>query len=255
MTGDAEGVVPLVDAHCHIDLFEQPRKVLAEAETQHVYTIAVTNAPSVFSHTATLVAQSKYVRAAIGLHPELVHSHAHELSSFPTFLRQTRYVGEIGLDYTTPVTTERHEQRRVFESILRWAAEYGDKILTVHSRRAAKDVVNCVGDKFPGAVIFHWFSGSSKELEAAVRCGVYFSVNTAMLRTQRGRMLISQMPSDRVITETDGPFICDENRPNTPPDTAKILPQLAALWKIDNASARATVLNTFRKLIREGHDA
>ena len=63
----------LVDAHCHIDLYQSPQAIVEQAEAQHIYTIAVTNAPSVFSHNAGLTAGSKYVRPTLGLRPELVH--------------------------------------------------------------------------------------------------------------------------------------------------------------------------------------
>src|SRR5579864_1932918 len=99
MNHASEQARAFVDAHCHIDLYQAPRKTIEQAETDRIYTIAVTNAPSVFAHTAALVAGSRYVRAAIGLHPELVHSHRHELENFRHYLTQTRYVGEVGLDY------------------------------------------------------------------------------------------------------------------------------------------------------------
>ena len=73
--------------------------------------------------------------AAIGLHPELVVSHAHELPDLLRMIDQTRYVGEVGLDYVTPDVTLRRKQRRVFEAILKRSAELGDRVLTVHSRR------------------------------------------------------------------------------------------------------------------------
>src|SRR3954471_19043262 len=69
----------VVDAHCHIDLYQNPKAVVAQAEALAIRTIAVTNAPSVFTYTRDLTAGCRYVRPAAGLHPELVHSHGHEL--------------------------------------------------------------------------------------------------------------------------------------------------------------------------------
>lgn len=91
---------PLVDSHCHIDLYPSPADVVSGAESNKVYTIAVTNTPSVYSHTARLVENSKFVRPALGLHPQLVHLKKHELSLFRDLLKDTRYVGEVGLDYS-----------------------------------------------------------------------------------------------------------------------------------------------------------
>jgi len=77
-------------------------------------------------------------------------------------LGETRYIGEVGLDFTTKDQRERALQSKVFGSILEHCASFKDKVLTIHSRRAAAEVVNLVGEKYPGTTILHWFSGSLK---------------------------------------------------------------------------------------------
>jgi TatD DNase family protein len=240
---------PLIDAHCHIDLFERPAEIVAEAERERVYTIAVTNAPSVFEHTEALARGSRYVRPALGLHPELVSTHAHEAVRFPVYLPRTRYIGEIGLDYVTSDKENRATQRRVLGLILDVCATARSKILTVHSRRAAKDVISAIGEKYPGKVILHWFSGSRKELELAIRAGFCFSVNSAMASSERGRALVEGMPPERVLTETDGPFGQVQNRRASPSDVKSVLPALASIWKMDTEAVRKMVLMNFRQLL------
>ena len=242
----------LVDAHCHVDLYDNPAGVVAEAEAAGVYTIAVTNAPSVFRHTAALVRDCRYVRAAVGLHPELVHSHGRQVENVPPLLKETRYVGEIGLDYTTVDQAVRRAQREVFGRILTWCAEYKDKVLTLHSRRAAADTVEAVGPNYPGGVVLHWFSGSGRELERAVGYGMYFSVNPAMVGSQKGRALISRMPVERVITETDGPFVKHGPQPAAPRHTESVIEGLAELWRTSPVEAREAVFANFKRLLTGG---
>ena len=178
-----EHPVKLVDTHFRSHLCKDPPAVLSQCESLGVYTIAVTNAPSVFVYTQRLAGPTKHVRAALGLHPELVTSHSHELPDLLHLMGQTRYIGEIGLDYVTLDVAVRQQQREVFETILRRSADFGDRILTVHSRRAATDVIACVGTAFPGTVILHWFSGSRRELHAGLQAGCYYSVNSAMIKS------------------------------------------------------------------------
>lgn len=244
-----------VDAHCHVDLYKDPAGVVAEAEAAGVYTIAVTNAPSVFRHTAALAKGSRYVRAAVGLHPELVHSHGRQVEQMPPLLSETRYVGEIGLDYTTKDTAVRRSQREVLGKILSWCAGYKNKVLTLHSRRAAADTIEAVGPDYPGGVIMHWFSGSAGELERAARYGMYFSVNTAMVGSHKGQALISRMPVDRVITETDGPFVKNGADPATPRNTQLVIEGLAKLWRVSPDEAKETVFANFRRLLGGGGSA
>ncbi len=240
-----------VDSHCHLDLYDNPAEIIAQAEARSIYTIAVTNAPSVFFHTAQLTADCKYVRAAVGLHPELVHSHGREIDHMRTLLQQTRFVGEIGLDYQTADQTRRRNQRDILSSIVAWCAEDGNKILTLHSRRAAADVIATVGSGFPGVAILHWFSGTVKELDKAVHAGFYFSVNQSMIASAKGRSLIERMPRDRVLTETDGPFVKIGSRPAHPQDVSEVVKQLADVWRLSEEFAAQQVLQNLSVLLQD----
>lgn len=245
----AEARLAVLDAHCHVDLFLDPSAVVKEAESLGIRTIAVTNAPSVFTYTRDLTATCRFVRPAIGLHPELVCSHGHELELFWPFLEETRYVGEIGLDYVTTDPEIRARQRHVFSTIVERCAARGDRILTIHSRRAVADVLATVGEAFPGKAILHWFSGSPKQLERAATAGFYFSVNPAMMVSRSGRALTATMPRDRVLTETDGPFVKTVRGPATPPDTAGVITSLASIWGIQPQEARDIISRNLRGLV------
>jgi TatD DNase family protein len=86
----------LIDTHCHLDLYPDYRAVLDEVERDCIYTIAVTNAPSVFSRCTHLTRDARYVRTALELHPELAAARERELPMFRELLPRTRYVGEVG---------------------------------------------------------------------------------------------------------------------------------------------------------------
>lgn len=239
----------LVDAHCHIDLFENPHSVAEEAESCHIYTIAVTNTPSVYAYTESMVEGLSYIRSAVGLHPELAVTRKHELSQMWQILKRTRYVGEIGLDYQTTDESDRRVQVKVLEQILACCAEYGNKVLTVHSRRAAEDLISVIGKDYPGKTILHWYSGSIRELKRALNYGFYFSVNSAMVKSKRGRNLISKIPRDRLLTETDGPFIRISGELANPRHVSQVLKGLGEIWSIGFDEARGQVLGNFRNLL------
>jgi TatD DNase family protein len=135
----------------------------------------------------------------------------------------------------------RRRQLSVFEAILRRCADAGNKVLTVHSRRASAQVIDAVGLSYPGVVILHWFSGPLKDLERAAATGMYFSVNPAMGRSANGRKLVVAMPRDRVLTETDGPFVQVAGRPAVPQDTAEVLTLLGELWECTPSEAETRV--------------
>ncbi len=219
-----------LDAHCHVDLYPDPGELARQMARRSCRGIAVTNAPFVFTHTKKLVGACPGLEPALGLHPELAAERAKEIELFRTLLPQTRFVGEVGLDYVTPDLGIRALQRAVFGEILSLCDEAGDKVLSVHSRRAATDVIAAVGERFRGRVILHWFSGTQKELERAQANGCYFSVNPSMTASKSGQALIRRMEPSRVLTETDGPFLRIRDIPAKPWQTVDCLPFLADVW-------------------------
>ncbi len=242
----------MVDTHCHVDLYPDYPAVLDEIESSHIYTIAVTNTPSVFRRCVEIARGARFVRVALGLHPELAAARERELNLLQEFLSETRYIGEVGLDYVTQDASERAAQQRVFGAILERCASSGDKVLSVHSRRAAADVVEMIGPGYPGTVILHWFSGSASVLDRAVGHGCFFSVNSAMLASASGRRMVSALPPARVLTETDGPFVMVHGRPARPPDIADVIAGLAQLWQLNPATTLRRIHENFRRaLLRE----
>jgi TatD DNase family protein len=239
--------IEYVDAHCHLDLYPDPLAMMRKIEERRVHTIAVTNAPSVFEQTERLVARSRYLHAAAGLHPELVATHSGELNQLWPFLDRTSYVGEVGLDYSISDVAIRTKQRQVFGTILERCATYKNKTITVHSRRAASDTIDAIGAKFPGKVILHWFTGTRREVERAAQDGIYFSINPAMVTSQRGRELIDAMPRDRVLTESDGPFVRLGPQPADPTSAPIALNYLSRTWRISVDEVAQTVLRNLER--------
>jgi TatD DNase family protein len=240
---------PLVDTHCHVDLHSDDRRLIDELERSRVYTVAVTNAPSVFHHTAALAKDRKFVRPALGLHPELVATHGSEIDDFLQLLPGTRYVGEIGLDFTTTDHDLRKQQTDIFERIIRASSNAGDKILTIHSRRAASRVLDVIGTGFRGQAILHWFSGSKSELRRAAAAGLFFSINPAMALSERALSLIREMPRDQILTETDAPFAMIGKKSSTHEDLPLVIRALASVWQEDETAARDRILANFRSLV------
>jgi TatD DNase family protein len=245
----------LVDTHCHIDLFPNYRELIQAVEKAQVYTIAVTNAPSVFRQSSGIAINSKYIRTAIGFHPELVLQRRAEINSFLQMLPETRFVGEIGLDYVTNDTENRLFQRRIFEQILVRCRELRNKILTVHSRRAANDVIEMIGDNFPGTVILHWFSGSKKVLEKGLSFGFYYSVNPAMFRSTSGLNIIRAIPPNRLLTESDGPFVTLDGKAATPLDMGNVLRQLSEVKQTSLEETAEHIFENFLHILKQPEDS
>jgi TatD DNase family protein len=241
----------LFDTHCHLDLYPDYTRLIEEIEKTQIYTIAVTNTPSVFRRCQALTEKSRFIRAALGLHPQLVSERHKELGLMYELLGQTKYIGEVGLDFVTQDKKEKGLQQRVFTSILERCASGDKKIFTIHSRRAAAEVTEIIGDSYPGVIILHWFSGTLKELDKAISFGFYFSVNPAMVMGAKGRQLLTAIPRDKILTESDGPFTKVGGRPSRPIDIDCVVSGLADVWKVTRDQAAEVLYVNFRRILTQ----
>jgi TatD DNase family protein len=170
------------------------------------YTIAVTNLPDLYERCFHTNDGKKYVQFALGFHPELAYQYKNQLQKFDKYLETTRYIGEVGLDFTVEESVNRSTQEKIFSHIVQECAKVGNKILTVHSRRAEKTVLDILEGLSACIVILHWYSGSITQMDEALRRGYYFSINHQMLQNAGGRKIVDHIPNDRLLIESDAPF-------------------------------------------------
>jgi TatD DNase family protein len=239
----------MIDFHCHLDLFPDPHAVARETVSRNLYVLSVTNAPSSWDGTAALMPAGSRIRTAVGLHPQIAHERKHELPLFTRILRETRYVGEVGLDGSPEYKKHWPDQMAVFERVLEACEVAGGKILSIHSRRAASHVLAALtAHRSAGVPVLHWFSGSLQELRAAIALGCWFSVGPAMLAGSKGRTLVANMPREGVLTESDGPFAQIDGRAALPWDTALAVAVLSELWSESVHDVQRRLIGNLRRL-------
>ncbi len=241
----------LVDFHCHLDLYPDFEGEILAADAAGVFTLAVTTTPAAWTRNHELAQRTKHVRAALGMHPQLVAEREGELELWDRFLPDTRYVGEVGLDAGPRYFKSLDAQKRVFEHVLKRCAEAGGKIITVHSVRAVKAVLDHVEEHLPagrGKVVLHWFTGTRSEARRALGLGCYFSINAAMLNAKHAPML-AEIPLERMLTETDGPFTRVNERAAKPVDVFQVVEALATQHDMPVSDLAATVRSNLRALL------
>ena len=242
----------LVDFHCHLDLYPDHAAAVRDAEAAGVFTLAVTTTPRAWPRNHELAQRTKHVRAALGLHPQLVAERENEIEQWDRYLSETRYVGEVGLDAGPRFFKSLDAQKRVFRHMLESCAEAGNKILSVHSIRSAKAVLDLVEAHLPperGKIVLHWFTGTKSEAKRALNLGCYFSINAAMLNNERHASLVEEIPLDRLLTETDGPFTQIGERHSKPSDVSLVVEALGRLHRLPGEQVAMAVRDTLRSLV------
>lgn len=242
----------LVDFHCHLDLYPDHRVAVQEAEEGGVFTLAVTTTPRAWPRNNELAQATRHVRAALGLHPQLVGEYASELALWDAHFAEARYIGEVGLDAGPRFYKSFDLQKRVFEHILRRCAEAGNKVISVHSVRAAKAVLDHIEKYLPigqGKVVLHWFTGTKAEARRAIEMGCYFSINAEVLISERHISMVSALPLERLLTETDGPFTKTGERPSKPSDVLIVVEAIGRLHGLSSLEVAANIKANLRGLL------
>jgi TatD DNase family protein len=223
----------VIDTHAHLDACAEPSDVVVararEAGVGRIVTIG-TGIASCRTSLA-IAARADGVFAALGIHPHQASSpEAGRLDELRKLLAHPRAVavGETGLDtvreYATPA-----EQRSLFEAHLRLADELG-KPVVIHNREADESAASALTG-FAGTVVLHCFSSPSL-LPVALDRGYYisFAGNVTYPRAADLREAATRVPADRLLAETDSPYLAPQprrGRPNEPAYVVHIVDALA----------------------------
>ena len=248
---DAVVIDNLVDYHCHLDLFPDHAATIMKCEQEGVHTLTVTTTPKAWLRNRELTVKTRFIRAALGLHPQLVAERANEIQLFESYLSQTRYVGEVGLDASPSFYRSFELQKQIFERILSLCSQAGGKILSVHSVRTAKTVLDIIEKHMVpgrGRIVLHWFTGSKSEAKRAVELGCYFSINVEMLKSDRHQGMVAILPSDRLLTETDAPFCKHNGHPINPWETSIVVDMLAKTRGLTATELSKLILTNLQNL-------
>ena len=223
----------MIDTHAHLDALEDPGAVLERARAAGV-TRVVTIGTGIDSCRAALALADEHegVWAALGMDPhQASNAEAGRVGELRALLDHPRAVavGETGLDdhhrHATPA-----DQRRLFDAQIGLAQELALP-LVIHSRDAAQATADSLAD-FAGHVVLHCFS-SPELLPAALERGywVSFAGNVTFPKAEELRVAARQVPADRILAETDSPYLAPQplrGRPNEPAHVVHTVAALAA---------------------------
>jgi TatD DNase family protein len=225
----------VIDSHTHLELCEPPDSELVEAAALEGVTRIVTVGTDGASCRAALQAAEDFpqVHAAIGRHPNSATGFdGADLAELEALAAHPRCVaiGETGLDYYRD-GAPRTDQQRAFEAQISLARETG-KPVVIHTRDAEDDTLRMLDELGSGVrVILHCFSMPDRIDECLAHPDWWFSFagNSTYPKAEALRAAALRVPLDRLLVETDAPFLAPQavrGKPNQPANvvyTAKAL--------------------------------
>lgn len=247
------------------DSFDRDRaEVIARAEAAGVTRMIVTGTTVTASvQAAALAATDDRLYATAGIHPHhATELDEHSVESLRGLLRQPRVVavGECGLDYFRNYSP-RDAQRRAFDAQLALAAESGLPVF-LHQRDAHEDFVEHLKAVRPALVggVAHCFTGGPDELAAYLELDLYVGVTGWVCDERRGaelRAALPGLPLDRLMLETDAPYLLPRdlpdkprNRRNEPGFLPHVLERVAAILQRPAEEVAAAASDNAERLFR-----
>jgi TatD DNase family protein len=228
----------VIDTHAHLDMLEDADAAVDRARSAGVKTILTVGIDrESWRRSLELAARHDDVRAILGIHPHNAGGDT-TVDELRAAQQDTRVVavGETGLDYYRDYAP-RERQGELFEAQLALAAEL-DKPVVVHTRAADEDTVAAL-ERHDGDVVLHCFSAPAL-LRPALEHGWYvsFAGNVTYKNASELRVAASQVPSERILTETDAPYLAPQAQRGRTNEPAFVAHTLAALAEARGDDAR-----------------
>ena len=246
-----------IDTHCHLDILEStPEETIIEAKqagVQRMVTIAV-DEPSL-DFVSSTVQEFPAVYGSVGFHPhdasKLTKSLLQKIRQLAEEQHKLIAIGETGLDYHY-MNSPAEIQQQAFRKQLQLAVELNLPVI-LHSREAETDTLNILQEfPVPSHGVAHSFTSSIEMARTLVEMGWYLGINgiVTFKNAEDLRKVVRWLPLERLLLETDSPFLAPipfRGKPNKPAHIPAIATFIAELREISlEELAQQTTANAQR---------
>lgn len=256
----------MIDSHCHLadDVFAEDVEAVIdrarEAGLAGALCILDAGTAPELARVPRLREIWPALRFSAGIHPQHAKDYAGRLASVPDVVREAlavsddvRALGEIGLDYHYDFSP-RDVQLEVFRAQVDLACEV-DLPVVIHTREADDDTVRVLKEVGQGRVrgVFHCFTGNEALARAALDLGFFLSFSgiATFPRAEALRDVLRLVPADRVLIETDSPYLAPppyRGKRNEPAWVARVAETLAEALREPVDRFRARTADNFARL-------
>ena len=228
-----------IDTHCHLDKLDStPEEAIIEAKqagVQRMVTVSV-DEPSL-DFVSSMVQQFPEVYGSVGFHPhdaaDLTEDLEQKIRQLALEEKKLIAIGETGLDYHYMYSSA-EVQQQVFSKQLQLAVELNLPVI-MHSREAETDTLNILQEiPVPPLGVAHSFTSSFEMAKTLIEMGWYIGINgiVTFKNAEDLREVVSWLPLDRLLLETDSPFLAPtpfRGKPNKPAHIPAIATFIAEL--------------------------
>jgi len=229
----------MIDCHCHLEQedYSKDRDEVIEKCKKELKAVITTCAhPNDFDLTMRMIEKHKgFVFATVGIHPIYIKEiSSREKDDFLDLIKQNKdrivAVGEIGLDFNWVKEREWQErQKELFVELISFSKRL--KLpMVIHSRDAYEESVKILEQEDAKQVLMHMF-GANHLVKRVIENGWYVSMNTIVLRSKKHKKVTRDMPLERIMLETDSPWLGPEGGRNDPTSVKTVAEKIAEIKK------------------------
>ncbi len=250
----------LIDTHCHLDFpdFDVDREEVIKRARQEGVDCIINIGSSLRGSQAgvNLARQYDFIYASIGIHPhEADKIEQGVIENIRQLFKEAKVVaiGEIGLDYYKGFSSVKN-QKQLFITLLELAVLNSLPVI-IHCRQAQEDILKILKEKNINCGVVHCFSGDEKFLRQCLDLGLYisFTCNLTYKKAENLRNLARLVPLERLLLETDAPFLPPEGlrgKRNEPAHVKYLAEELARIKSVDKEVVARITTSNARALFR-----
>ena len=214
MTGHTPDLKALItgsqylDVHNHMDAYPlaERKRVAARVHSEKILCFSAGTDSLSWAQNDRFSTVTPYIISCFGIHPWMAHKYSpSDIEAAEEQYASSVMINEIGLD-TVWADSEAtlYKQESLLQAQLS-LAEKLNKPVTLHTKGAEQQVLDILRQyKLPG-ILIHWYDGPRKLIDSFLGLGCYFTVPPAFINKAEYRKLISRIPTDRLLPETDNP--------------------------------------------------
>ena len=241
----------LIDAHAHLDHYDEPREALASIERRRILTLSNSMDPASYERNVALAQGCPFVLPSFGIHPRRAPEHADRLTDLGPLIEQSPMLGELGLDFHWVRDKDAYpHQIRVFEFLAREAAAQ-NKIVNLHTKGAERRILDTLRAFGATKAIIHWYSGPMDVLDEMIAEGYLFTVGVEVLYSEKIQGVARAVPPRQLLSETDNPggnrWLVGEEAP--PDIIADVVAALAELKGLPSEKMETLIQANFLRLV------
>ena len=241
----------LIDAHAHLDHYDNPREALLDIDHHRIFTIANSMDPLSYDRNLALARESALVLPTFGIHPKRAPGYSDRLREFRSLVDQSPMLGELGLDFHWVKDSAAYpDQIEVFEFLVEAGASKG-KIINLHTKGAEQRILDTLIAYNVAKVIIHWYSGPLDVLEKLIDKGYLFTIGVEILYSEKIREIARTIPAHQLLTETDNPggyrWLAGEVA--LPSIVSRVVEKLAELKGISSDALESLVQTNLLRLV------